>query len=95
MEHPIEQLGGPSAVARMCGISAPSVCDWRKNGIPPKRCFRIEQLNSVGLKRWDLRPGDWWEHWPELIGMSGAPAIPVTSAAAAGTEAQTAQKVAA
>lgn len=35
---------------------------------------------------WDLRPNDWHQIWPELIGADGAPEAPVTAATA--TEAQ-------
>jgi len=32
--HVIESLGGPSAVARICGITQPSVSGWKVHGIP-------------------------------------------------------------
>lgn len=33
----IDALGGTSAVAKLCEVKAPSVSEWRKNGIPPAR----------------------------------------------------------
>ena len=33
----IRNLGGPSAVARICGIKQPSVSGWLKHGIPQAR----------------------------------------------------------
>lgn len=33
----IRNLGGPSAVARLCGIKQPSVSGWLKHGIPQAR----------------------------------------------------------
>lgn len=39
---PIKAAGGPAAVARWFGIKAPSVTQWRRNGIPPDRCPHIE-----------------------------------------------------
>lgn len=31
------------------------------------------------VKRWDLIPTKWWWIWPELIGVEGAPPIPVAA----------------
>jgi hypothetical protein len=33
----IDQLGGTTAVAKLCEIAAPSVSEWRKKGIPRAR----------------------------------------------------------
>ncbi|RWA55314.1 hypothetical protein AU476_07340 [Cupriavidus sp. UYMSc13B] len=33
----IDRLGGTSAVAKICEITAPSVHGWRENGIPKAR----------------------------------------------------------
>lgn len=33
---------------------------------------RIERESSLQVRRWDLR-ADWADHWPELIGLPGAP----------------------
>jgi hypothetical protein len=38
-------------------------------------CVRIEQQSGGKVRRWHLRPGDWWMHWPELIGAEGAPKV--------------------
>lgn len=36
----IDALGGTAKVARLCDVKAPSVSEWRKNGIPkPWRKF--------------------------------------------------------
>lgn len=45
-------------------------------GFSPKECVRIERDSEFELRRWDLRPGDWYENWPELIGTDGAPDVP-------------------
>lgn len=76
MDHVIDRLGGTVALARMCGVSPPSASNWRKRGIPIERCVAIERANPAGVRRWDLRPNDWHEIWPELIGADGAPPIP-------------------
>lgn len=48
----IDQLGGTTAVARMCHIAPPSVTKWRYTGIPPARLMYLK------LVRPDI--------WPEL-----------------------------
>jgi DNA-binding transcriptional regulator YdaS (Cro superfamily) len=42
----------------------------------PENCVAIEQATDGVVKRWDLRPEDWYRIWPELIGMEGAPEVP-------------------
>lgn len=76
MEHVIDRLGGTVAVARLCNVSAPSASNWRTRGIPIERCVTIERANTLGIKRWDLRPNDWHDIWPELVGAPGAPEPP-------------------
>ena len=46
------------------GIRAPSPALARRwNAYEPKD------------RLWDLRPSDWWQIWPELIGAEGAPSV--------------------
>lgn len=46
-------------------------------------CVLIERATGGVCKRWDLRPNDWWRHWPDLIGTPGAPApVPLIKQAA-------------
>ena len=52
-------------------------------GFKPSECVRIERESGLELRRWDLRPKDWHENWPELIGAEGAPEIPAAAGAAA------------
>jgi hypothetical protein len=40
----IDELGGTSAVARLCGIKPPSVTGWREHGIPRARRQFLELL---------------------------------------------------
>jgi DNA-binding transcriptional regulator YdaS (Cro superfamily) len=79
IQHPIDQVGGPSVIAQRLGISQPSVTQWRMRGVPIERCVQIEQAFDGVVRRWHLRPNDWHRIWPELIGIEGAPAIAGTS----------------
>jgi hypothetical protein len=45
----IESLGGGAAVARMCGISGPSVCSWRTQGIPAEWLEFFQSRAAVQL----------------------------------------------
>lgn len=35
----------------------------------------IERESGMKVRRWELRPDDWYRHWPELIGAEGAPRV--------------------
>ena len=37
----------------------------------------IEKQSNGSVRRWELRRQDWHKHWPELIGTSGAPDVPL------------------
>ncbi|MDR5777278.1 MULTISPECIES: carph-isopro domain-containing protein [unclassified Caballeronia] len=70
----IDALGGTTAVARLLGITAPSVHAWRKGGIPDDKLIRLAPLaekRGVCCRR-DLRPVDWHLIWPELAEEQGA-----------------------
>ncbi len=47
-----------------------------RGGLDTKECVRIERETNFELRRWDLRPNDWHENWPELVGKKGAPPVP-------------------
>ena len=49
----IDQLGGTSRLAALFGISAPSVSEWRRSGIPSAR------RQSLALLFPDKVPDDW------------------------------------
>ncbi|WP_294767164.1 YdaS family helix-turn-helix protein [uncultured Rhodoferax sp.] len=75
-EH--ENVGSQSALAAFLKIRPPTVNQWIKGGrpIPVRFCVPIEQITFGAVKRWDLRPKDWFTYWPELIGTEGAPQVP-------------------
>lgn len=41
----IDELGGTSAVAELCQVSAPSVSEWRHTGIPKARRMYLQLLH--------------------------------------------------
>lgn len=45
-------------------------------GLSAKKCVEIQQDCDGLLHLWDLRPNDWHQIWPMLIGTDGAPAVP-------------------
>ena len=86
MQHVIDRLGGPKAVARLCKVTSPSVTQWRQRGIPIERCVAIERATGGKFMRWDLRPADWPDIWPELIGRPDAPPVPAGTSAFGGLD---------
>lgn len=61
--------GAVHAMATAIGAHAPDVSDWRnsRRSVPIERCVQIEQFTDGAVSRRDLRPGDWWHIWPELV----------------------------
>ena len=40
--------------------------NWKTRGVPYEVCPAIERLTDRQVMRYDLRPNDWSEMWPEL-----------------------------
>lgn len=81
MSNPIDTLGGTAAVARMLGIAAPSVSNWRRTGIPADRCPVIERATNGQHTCESMRPDVRWvrvpdAQWPHP---KGRPLIDVTA----------------
>lgn len=60
-------------------LLAPAFLSQIANGLrpaPAEKCVAIEAATESAVRRWDLRPGDWFRIWPELIGAEGAPPVP-------------------
>ncbi|HEY1129180.1 MAG TPA: YdaS family helix-turn-helix protein [Roseateles sp.] len=86
VQQAIKNFGNQVAMADALGISQPTISGWTKDRtdqawrpVPPRLCIAIEihPLNrdaTTPVKRWDLRPEDWWREWPDLVGTKGAPA---------------------
>lgn len=75
----IEQSGGIAFVASQLGESPQTVNNWVSRGVPVPRCAAFEQAVGLRVMRWDLRPSDWHEIWPELKKHKGAPAVKVAA----------------
>lgn len=88
-KHPIDRaadtLGGSAKLAGVLGVSAQAISNWKERGVPIDRCVAIEVAAQGTVKRWDLRPNDWFMHWPELVGTKGAPKVPSAGAAKKGS----------
>ena len=67
----VQDLGGPTAVSRMTGVSVPTAHGWK--AIPAHHCPAIEKAtNGVRLCE-DMQPGAPWlrvpdMHWPHPKG---------------------------
>lgn len=82
----VAEHGRKSELARAidAGPGGPQlVYQWASGvrAVPIERCVPIERATGGQVRRWDLRPNDWHELWPELIGTKGAPSIPKKAAA--------------
>lgn len=56
------------------------VRQWKATAAKERRpgaayCSAIEAATDKKVRRWDLRPDDWHQIWPELIGLDGAPKV--------------------
>lgn len=78
----VEICGGPTKVAAALSVTAQAVCFWRdgKRRLPVEYIPTLERLAGFAVRRWQIRPNDWWLIWPELIGTEGAPPVPAEEA---------------
>ena len=83
LQKAVDQVGGQKALAAALGLRQQHVWNWlnRNSEVPAVHCSGIERAPGCTVMRWDLRPGDWWKIWPELIGAPGAPDVPAKEAA--------------
>lgn len=71
----IAEQGGLVRAAEVLGITKGLLWSWLERGqVPAGRCPELSR--QTGLGRWDLRPGDWEQIWPELRWQPGAPLPP-------------------
>lgn len=59
--------GGRGAIAKALRVTVAAVGNWKLRGaVPPEHCVAIERLTGGAVTRWDLRPQDGLQIWPEL-----------------------------
>ena len=80
LDHLQAERGRAAFVALAIGKSSAFV--WQMatgtRPVPALHAGAIER--ATGLRRWQLRPNDWHQFWPDLIGTEGAPAVPAEKA---------------
>ncbi len=61
LDRVVQYFGSQLALARACNLSTGmAVTQWRKRGVPPQHCLRIERLTKGAVCCEDLRPDlDW------------------------------------
>jgi DNA-binding transcriptional regulator YdaS (Cro superfamily) len=71
-----QERGRTQRLAELLGVSGSLMTQWaRGKPVSVERCPKIELLTAGAVRRWDLRPNDWWQVWPELVGAEGAPVV--------------------
>lgn len=65
MQHVIDFLGGPAAVARLVSCKPPSVVGWRHRQIPAERCPDLERAAKGTYRCEQLRPDVAWHRVPD------------------------------
>lgn len=70
-----------ASLARSLDINPVLISQWKLGvrPIPLERCVPIERATDGQVMRWDLRPDDWWQIWPELMCHPNAPEVPTIS----------------
>ena len=74
---------GLTASAVRLSVSVQRLSNWLDRGVPVDKCAAIEQATGGKVMRWDLRPDDWRNIWPELAQRADAPAQAATENVAA------------
>lgn len=67
----VQDLGGPTAVARMVGLSVPTVHGWK--AIPFAHCPVIEKALSGRVRCEQMRPDKKWVRVPDADWPQGRP----------------------
>lgn len=76
-----QEPGRTAQLAQALGLRNPRnpalISQWSTGirDVPVERCVAIEKFSDGAVRRWDLRPDDWHEIWPELVGHPHAPRL--------------------
>lgn len=70
--------GRVAELAQALNVSGSLVTQWAGGTKPITigRCLQVERATGGAVRRWHLRPHDWHEIWPELVGTEGSPPVP-------------------
>lgn len=71
------ERGRCAAIARSVGIAGAYLSQMASGSrpVPAELAPQLEVACSHSVRRWDLRPDDWYLIWPELVGAEGAPEL--------------------
>lgn len=72
-----EICGGITKLAIALGVGQSVVSNWKTRStlIDAVYCVAIERLTLGEVGRKQLRPDDWTDIWPELVGDDAQPAV--------------------
>ena len=76
----VQDLGGPTAVARIVGLSVPTVHGWKS--IPFVHCPAIEHAFGGQFRCEDMRPDQKWVRVPDADWPHGRPLLDFAQEAA-------------
>lgn len=64
------ERGRAASLAKTLGVKPVVISRWNSGAkpIPVERCLAIERATGGVVGRKDLRPNDWADIWPELVG---------------------------
>jgi DNA-binding transcriptional regulator YdaS (Cro superfamily) len=70
--------GGITKLAAAIDVGQSVASNWKKRRtvIDALYCTAIEELPACPVRRWHLRPLDWYRIWPEIRTARGAPPLP-------------------
>src|SRR6266568_5813704 len=67
LRQAVIDAGGNSVVAGRLGVSEQRLSNWIDRGVPVNKCAAMERAVEGRYTRWQMRPLDWSEIWPELV----------------------------
>ena len=86
----LTERGQAKQLAEAVGVDAAQVRQWQiaardrshksARTPSPRYAHVIESATGGKVRRWDLRPTDWHQIWPDLVDAPGAPPVPMPKA---------------
>lgn len=90
------ERGRAVRLAAQLGVEPSMLGQWSRSvrSVSPARCVEIEGATGGEVMRWDLRPDDWRQIWPELVTHPNAPQMTATSTVCGFAEGQMSRQAA-